>query len=296
MFGCFSALRVRRRKRCWISSGITLVKSWVGRFFTLPPRGRTVRVSNGNISRLTSNPIHSEVVTDSVVTRHEPQWLHNDSSNGFVPALQEQNETFRDWEPGERPTAFKLLETPPTPVGAQLWTSNLSMPVDLNAPACRRLVSNAFSPHELVSLIEAIFTSKDEVKMIHDLRGETAQTLIDVVHGVHLYSFVSELRPDYTHSTTQALDLPDFPSQLRKKCLNALCWICGRQVLLPRSLQIPPCYNRSSNPRYRGGFADIWEGEHQGCHVAVKVLRVYSTSDFEKVTSVGSPRLSKSMS
>ena len=39
---------------------------------------------------------------------------------------------------------------------------------------------------------------------------------------------------------------------------------------------------------YRGGYADVWKGEHQGLHVAVKVLRVYSTSDFEEITSVGS--------
>ncbi|KAF9646796.1 kinase-like protein, partial [Thelephora ganbajun] len=34
-----------------------------------------------------------------------------------------------------------------------------------------------------------------------------------------------------------------------------------------------------------GGYADVWKGEHQGCHVAVKVLRVYSTSDFAKIMS-----------
>ena len=28
-------------------------------------------------------------------------------------------------------------------------------------------------------------------------------------------------------------------------------------------------------------------GDHQGCQVAVKVLRVYLTSDFEKITKVG---------
>ena len=44
---------------------------------------------------------------------------------------------------------------------------------------------------------------------------------------------------------------------------------------------------------YRGGFADVWKGEHQGRQVAVKVLRVYSTSDFEKITGVGSYNLSK---
>ena len=37
-------------------------------------------------------------------------------------------------------------------------------------------------------------------------------------------------------------------------------------------------------------------GEHQGRKVAVKVLKVYSTSDFNKITSVGHhPRLAKSV-
>ena len=45
-------------------------------------------------------------------------------------------------------------------------------------------------------------------------------------------------------------------------------------------------YGRSGAPRYRGGFADVWKGEYRGCDVAVKVLRVYSTSDLAKITSV----------
>ena len=61
-------------------------------------------------------------------------------------------------------------------------------------------------------------------------------------------------------------------------------------------LQIPLSYNRSDTPLYRGGYADVWKGEHQGCHVAVKVLRVYSTSDFDKVTTVGSHIVSESVS
>lgn len=70
--------------------------------------------------------------------------------------------------------------------------------------------------------------------------------------------------------------------------MTALCWICSRHALLPKSLHIPFCYDRLDTPLYCGGFADVWKGEHQGRHVAVKVLRVYSTSDFGKVASVGS--------
>ena len=38
---------------------------------------------------------------------------------------------------------------------------------------------------------------------------------------------------------------------------------------------------------YRGGYADVWEGECKGLRVAVKVLRVYSKSDFDQVIHVG---------
>ena len=103
--------------------------------------------------------------------------------------------------------------------------------------------------------------------------------------------FAFELSP----STGQALDLPDLPPQLRAKCLSALCRISGRLVLLPRSVQIPPCYNRWDSPLYHGGFADVWKGEYQGLHVAVKVLRVYRTSDLGKIASVSSHSLAKSL-
>ena len=55
---------------------------------------------------------------------------------------------------------------------------------DLEESACRRLISRAFSPHELPSLIEEIFTRKDEGKMIGSLGRDAAQSLIDVVHEV----------------------------------------------------------------------------------------------------------------
>ena len=84
----------------------------------------------------------------------------------------------------------------------------------------------------------------------------------------------------------QVLDLPGPPPWLRRKCLTALCHICGRQALLPKSLQIPLCYNRLEVPRYRGGFADVWIGDYQGQRVAAKVLRVYTTSDLDKIRRV----------
>ena len=69
--------------------------------------------------------------------------------------------------------------------------------------------------------------------------------------------------------------------------MTTLCRICSRQALLPRSVQIPLCYNRMDAPLYHGGFAEVWKGEHQGREVAVKVLRVYVTSNIVKITRVG---------
>ena len=47
--------------------------------------------------------------------------------------------------------------------------------------ACRRLIGRAFALHELPSLVEAIFSSKDEADAIRCLPGDGAQTFIDVI-------------------------------------------------------------------------------------------------------------------
>ena len=138
---------------------------------------------------------------------------------------------------------------------------------DIDVAACKRLVKRTFTSHELLSFVETVFPNKDERDIVHSLHRDDAQAFIDV--------------------TDEALDKLDPPPQIRKKCLKSLHKICGRHAILPKSLHIPPCYDRQGIPLYQGGFADVWKGEHQGREVAVKVLRVYKTSDLEKVTGVG---------
>ena len=58
----------------------------------------------------------------------------------------------------------------------------------VKVPAYRRLIGHAFSAHDVISLIEAIFMDKEEVRMVRDLRGDAAQTFIDVVHEVRLHA------------------------------------------------------------------------------------------------------------
>ena len=77
--------------------------------------------------------------------------------------------------------------------------------------------------------------------------------------------------------------------------MNTLCKICGRRGLLPSPFQIPLCFDQSERPLCGGGYGDVWMGNHQGRKVAVKVLKVYSTDDFNKITNVGHhPRVAKS--
>ena len=66
-----------------------------------------------------------------------------------------------------------------------------SILVDPESSACRRLIGHTFSPHETISLMEVVFTSRAEINIVRDLRGHDAQTFIDLIHGVRLRIFYS---------------------------------------------------------------------------------------------------------
>jgi len=88
------------------------------------------------------------------------------------------------------------------------------------------------------------------------------------------------------YSVDQALDRPDVSSRTRKNCLKSLYRACGRHALLPTCLKIPVSYDRTGDALYRGGFADVWKGKHCGRDVAVKVIRIYSNADLQKIIGV----------
>jgi hypothetical protein len=88
------------------------------------------------------------------------------------------------------------------------------------------------------------------------------------------------------HSVDQALNMPELPPQTRKRCLKLLYRTCGRHALLPRTLKIQVRYNQTGTALYRGGFADVWKGEHCDRDVAVKVIRTYSDDELQKIIGV----------
>ena len=97
---------------------------------------------------------------------------------------------------------------------------------------------------------------------------------------------IAELKLILMHSVDQALNMPELPPQTRKKCLKLLYRTCGHHALLPRTLKILVRYNQVGTAMYRGGFADVWKGEHCGRDVAVKVVRTYSNDDLQKIIGV----------
>jgi len=67
--------------------------------------------------------------------------------------------------------------------------------LNINTPACERLIRRAFAPHELPSLIEEFFSSKDSGDTIGHLLGDDTQAFIDVIDEArstfaHHYEFV----------------------------------------------------------------------------------------------------------
>jgi len=75
--------------------------------------------------------------------------------------------------------------------------------------------------------------------------------------------------------------------QIHRKFLRVIYKVCSRQALVPRSLEIPLCYDPNERPACQGGFADLWKGQYRGKEVAAKVLRLRPTDDLERVRRVG---------
>ena len=71
----------------------------------------------------------------------------------------------------------------------------------------------------------------------------------------------------------------------RLKLLNKLCKTCSRHRVIPTSMHIPDCSEGSVEVEC-GGFADVSKGSYEGRRVAIKVVRMYVTSDLDTIRSV----------
>lgn len=89
------------------------------------------------------------------------------------------------------------------------------------------------------------------------------------------------------HSTNQVLDTIHLSSDTRKKYIELLYKICAHHARFPTSLRVELCDNPTEVVLYRGGFGDVSKREYHGREVAVKTLRIYTTSDLQIAIRVG---------
>ena len=71
----------------------------------------------------------------------------------------------------------------------------------------------------------------------------------------------------------------------RLKLFNKLCKACSRYRVIPKSMHIPDCSEGSVEVEC-GGFANVSQSTYEGRRVAVKVVRVYLTSDLNLILGV----------
>ena len=77
------------------------------------------------------------------------------------------------------------------------------------------------------------------------------------------------------------------PDPERLKLFNKLCKTCSQHHVVPKSMDIPDCSEGSVEVE-SGGFANVSRSTYEGRRVAVKIVRVYVTSDLDLILSVSS--------
>jgi len=70
------------------------------------------------------------------------------------------------------------------------------------------------------------------------------------------------------------------------KVLNLLGKMCRQLKTIPDSMHIESCPTDPVGEEYSGGCGTVSQGEYQGRPVAVKILHLYLTSNFEECFSV----------
>jgi hypothetical protein len=79
------------------------------------------------------------------------------------------------------------------------------------------------------------------------------------------------------------LHLDEKPSRRFSRLLYKICKACG---ILPASYVIELELTHVGEVEWKGGFADVSKGEHQGRPVAIKQLRIGTKDEFDKIFKV----------
>ena len=83
------------------------------------------------------------------------------------------------------------------------------------------------------------------------------------------------------------LDMPSLDPIYKSPFLNAILRLSRKSGIYPKVLVQNSVTIESSHPLTAGQFGDVWKGTFQGQQVAIKILRLYVTSDVSQHVKVG---------
>ena len=224
----------------------------------------------------------------SLVSSPSPSRRHH-QHDGFSSELHDQLRDLHDGgEVSTLPTSLRSLSDlvdppnpgPPCPPDPPIQTG-------FDPPYWSRLIRSPLgATDDRISLIATILSNRGEAEMVEHLCEDDAQAFIDIMREVSS-RILSPSKdgpidsPRTPRPTGQTLD--HFDQTKRMSCLRFLCKTCGHHSLLPRSLIIPVSYDRTKDPLYEGGFARVWKGVSGDREVAVKVLKLYTSCNQERL-------------
>ena len=81
--------------------------------------------------------------------------------------------------------------------------------------------------------------------------------------------------------------MPSLDSMYKSPFLNAMLRLSSRSGIYPKVLVQNSVTIEGSYPLTAGQFGDVWKGTFQGQQVAIKILKLYVTSDVFQHVKVG---------
>ncbi|THU88187.1 kinase-like protein [Dendrothele bispora CBS 962.96] len=159
--------------------------------------------------------------------------------------------------------------TGPTPVVPQAFpepnVSTYRPFLDVQQPAeISRESERPSGDHaSLLARIETILGNPTEYRELLAQRGEVAQSLLDLLQTLY--------------------DYPGVLPRLRSKILHAMLRLSDKSGLYPNCLALDNDIKVGNYPLTAGGFGEIWKGLIGGQMACLKVVKIYSDSDVQKL-------------
>ena len=136
----------------------------------------------------------------------------------------------------------------------------------------QRLCSLDTSSPDLLRCLYDLIQIDDKGQYLSSLKGSELIQLVELLDEVHPFPSISLKLMKHI---LQTLDVTPITNDDSRRCLHKLQAICGHHKILPSSYNVSGDLIRVGDEAVAsGGFADVWEGIHNGRKVCIKHLRI----------------------